>query len=270
MFLGPSNTSGKVETAFLLVVGISVALLVLVTCVMIVFLIRYNSKRHPRSQEVKESVALEVVWTVVPVALVLVMSYFGWVDFEYVRNPPKNAMPVNVTARQWSRLFAYENGRKSELLRVPGCIPVKLILTSEDVIHSLYIPAYRIKEDCVPGMKTHLWFSARELGSYDIFCTEYCGVAHSHMRSHVVVMTDDDFDKWYTATEAGGLAEKGLTILKEKGCLGCHSIDGSQKIGPTLKGTFGKKVRVLTDGKEREVTADEEYLKMSILRPAAD
>jgi cytochrome c oxidase subunit 2 len=270
MFLGPSNTAGKVETAFLLLVGISVALLVLVTFFTILFLIRYNSKRHPRPQEVKESVALEVIWTAVPVALVLAMFYFGWVDFDYVRNPPRDAIPVNVTARQWSWLFEYGNGRKSEILRVPVGKPVKLILTSEDVIHSLYVPAFRIKEDCVPGMKTHLWFNARQPGSYDIFCTEYCGVGHSHMRSQVVVMPGDDFDKWYAGVEPAGPDQKGLTILKEKGCLGCHSIDGSQKIGPTLRGTYGKKVSVLTDGKGREVTADEEYLERSILQPGAD
>ncbi|MGE5238607.1 MAG: cytochrome c oxidase subunit II [Chloroflexota bacterium] len=270
MFLGPSNTTGKVETAFLVVVGISVALLVIVTVVMIFFLIRYNRTRHPRSEEVKERLSLEVVWTVVPLALVLVMFYFGWVDFEYVRNPPENAMSVNVTARQWSWFFEYENGRKSDLLRVPIGKPVKLILTSEDVIHSLYIPAFRIKEDCVPGMKTHLWFNARELGSYDIFCTEYCGLGHSHMRSKVIVVSDHDFDKWYTAAEVTGPGEKGLAILKEKGCLGCHSTDGSRKVGPTLKGILGHKVRVLTGGEEHDVTADEAYIKRSILHPEAD
>ncbi len=270
MFLGPSNTTGKVEEAFLVVAGISVFLLVAVTVVMIFFLVRYNRRRHPRSEEVKESFALEVVWTVVPLALVLVMFYFGWVDFDFVRNAPRNAMSVNVTARQWSWLFQYENGKKGDFLRVPIDKPVKLILTSEDVIHSLYIPAFRIKEDCVPGMKTHLWFTARELGSYDIFCTEYCGLGHSHMRSKVIVLPDSDFDKWYTVAEAAGPEEKGLTILKEKGCLGCHSTDGSRKVGPTLKGIFGTKVRVLTDGKEHDVTADEAYIKRSILHPEAD
>lgn len=270
MLLGPSNTAGKVEGAFLFVVGSAVILLVIVTFLMIFFLIKYNRKRHPRSEEVKESLLLEIIWTAIPTVLVLVMFYFGWVDFDYIRNPPKDAMPVNVIARQWSWLFTYENGKQSDLLRVPINRPVRLIMTSQDVIHCLFIPAFKIKEDCVPGMKTHLWFSANELGSYDIYCTEYCGVGHSHMLSKVIVMQGNDFEKWYASAEAAGLPEKGLKLLQEKGCLGCHSTDGTKKIGPTLKGLYGKKVVVLTNGKEREIIADEEYLRKSILKPEAD
>lgn len=270
MLLGPSNTAGKVESAFLFVVGSAVILLAIVTFLMILFLIKYNRKRHPRSEEVKESLLLEIIWTTIPTVLVLVMFYFGWVDFDYIRNPPKDAMPVNVIARQWSWLFTYGNGKQSDLLRVPVNKPVKLIMTSQDVIHCLFIPAFKIKEDCVPGMKTHLWFSANELGSYDIYCTEYCGVGHSHMLSKVIVMQGGDFEKWYASAEAAGLPEKGLKLLQEKGCLGCHSTDGTKKIGPTLKGLYGKKVVVFTNGKEREIIADEEYLRKSILKPEAD
>lgn len=270
MLLGPSNTAGKVESAFLFVVGSAVILLAIVTFLMILFLIKYNRKRHPRSEEVKESLLLEIIWTTLPTVLVLVMFYFGWVDFDYIRNPPKDAMPVNVIARQWSWLFTYGNGKQSDLLRVPVNKPVKLIMTSQDVIHCLFIPAFKIKEDCVPGMKTHLWFSANELGSYDIYCTEYCGVGHSHMLSKVIVMQGGDFEKWYASAEAAGLPEKGLKLLQEKGCLGCHSTDGTKKIGPTLKGLYGKKVVVFTNGKEREIIADEEYLRKSILKPEAD
>jgi cytochrome c oxidase subunit 2 len=143
-------------------------------------------------------------------------------------------------------------------------------MTSEDVIHSLFIPAFRIKEDCVPGMKTHLWFKANEMGSYDIFCTEYCGVGHSHMLSKVIVMSDKDFEKWYREAEVPGKDAKGLNVIKEKGCLGCHTIDGTKKVGPTFKGIFGEKVLVITNGKERELVIDEKYLKRSILKPQAD
>ncbi len=268
MFWGPSNTAGKVDTAFLFIVAACVFLLAVVTFVMVFFLIKYNRNRHPQHEEVKESVLLEIIWTVIPTILVLLMFYFGWVDFDYIRNSPKDAMPVNVIARQWSWLFQYENGKQSDLLRVPLNKPVKLILTSQDVIHSLYIPAYRIKEDCVPGMKTHLWFTATQTGSYDIFCTEYCGVGHSHMLSKVIVMSGSDFAEWYKS--AGGPGEKVLKLLQEKGCIGCHSTDGSRKTGPTLKGIFGTKVTVLTNGKEIEIIVNEEYLKKSILEPGAD
>jgi cytochrome c oxidase subunit 2 len=269
LFLGPANTTGKVDSAFVFIVAVSVALLCIITFLMILFLIKYNRKRHPQREEVKESVALEIIWTIVPTILVLMMFYFGWVNFDYIRNPPPDAMTVNVIARQWSWLFEYEDGKQSDVLRVPIGKPVKLILTSEDVIHSLYIPAYRIKEDCVPGMKTHLWFNATKLGSYDIFCTEYCGPGHSHMLSKVIVMSDSDFDQWYKTKEAAKV-EKGLSLLQSKGCLGCHTIDGSKKIGPTFKGLYGKKVTVLTNDKERVVTADEEYVKRSVLQPGFD
>jgi cytochrome c oxidase subunit 2 len=269
MFLGPSNTAGKVESSFLFIVASAVILLAIVIFFMILFLMKYSRNKHPAPETVKDSVLLEVVWTAIPTALVIVMFYFGWVDFRYIRNPPKDAMEVNVTARQWSWLFEYQNGKKSGVLRVPLNRPVKLIMTSEDVIHSFYIPAYRIKEDCVPGMKTHLWFTANESGTYDVFCTEYCGVGHSHMRSSVVVMAPAEFDAWYRSAEAAP-AGKGLQLLQKKGCLGCHTTDGSRKVGPTFKGIFGRKVIVITDGKERDIIVDEEYLRRSIVNPGAD
>lgn len=270
MFLGPSNTAGKVDSAFLFVVAMCIALLVIVTVAMVFFLIKYNRKRHPHHEEVKENVALEITWTVIPTVLVLLMFYFGWVNFDYLRNPPRDAMPVQVIARQWSWLFVYENGVQSDVLKIPLNRPVKLILTSQDVIHSLFIPAFRIKEDCVPGMKTHLWFNANEAGTYDIFCTEYCGVGHSHMLSKVIAMPVGDFESWYKTSQAAAPPDKGHELLQSKGCLGCHTIDGTKKIGPTLKGIFGKTVTVLTNGKEREVIVDEEYLERSILKPEAD
>ena len=270
MFLDPSNTAGKVEAAFLFIVGASVILLVLVTFCMVFFLFKYNRKRHPQPEEVKESLLLEILWTVIPTVLVLVMFYFGWVNFAYIRNPPKDSMLVNVIGRQWSWSFKYENGKQADVLRVPINKPVKLILTSADVIHSLYIPAFRIKEDCVPGLKTHLWFTGNEMGSYDIFCTEYCGVGHSHMRSKVIIMSQQDFENWYSSAEIPGLAGKGLKLLHEKGCLGCHSTDGSKKTGPTFKNIFGRRETVLTGGREHQIVVDEAYLKRSVLEPQAD
>jgi cytochrome c oxidase subunit 2 len=269
--LGPSNTSGKIGSAFLTVTGLSVLFLVIVTFFMILFLIKYNKKRHPHAQVMGESILLEIVWTVIPTALVLALFYFGWKDFEYVRNPPKNAMPVTVIARQWTWLFEYENGVQSDVLRVPLGKPVKLVMTSKDVIHSFFVPAFRIKEDCVPGLKTHLWFTVNDEGSYDIFCTEYCGVGHSHMRSKVVAVAEDKFDQWYKeATASMAETHKGRRLLSEKGCLGCHSVDGTAKVGPTLKGVFDHRVTVLENGKQKQIVADEAYLKKSILQPGSD
>lgn len=268
MVLGPSNIAGKIETSFLIVVSACVVLLVAVTATMLVFLYKYNRKRHPVPEEIKENIPLEAIWTVIPTILVIFMFYFGWVDFDYIRNPPKDAMNVDVISRQWSWTFRYENGVQSDTLKVPVGRPVKLTLTSEDVIHCLFIPAYRVKEDCVPGLKTHLWFTANEAGTYDIFCTEYCGLQHSHMLSKLITMPVADFNAWYQ----GGpeVKDKGLKLLQTKGCLGCHTTDGTPKAGPTFKGLYGSKIAVITQGKEVAIVADKEYLKKSILEPSAD
>lgn len=270
MVLGPSNIAGKIETSFLIVVTACVVLLVMVTVTMLVFLYKYNRKRHPEPKDIRENVALEIVWTVVPTILVIFMFYFGWVDFDYIRNPPKDAMNVDVIARQWSWTFRYENGRQSDELRAPVGRPVKLTMTSEDVIHCLFIPAYRVKEDCVPGLKTHLWFTANEAGTYNIFCTEYCGLQHSHMLSKLITMPAADFNVWYQSKAEVAGKGKGLELLKTKGCLGCHTTDGTPKAGPTFKGLYGSKVTVLSGGKERVILADEDYLKRSVVDPAAD
>jgi cytochrome c oxidase subunit 2 len=272
VFLGPSNTSGKVESAFIIVTVMCVVLLVMVTITMLVFLFKYNKKKNSLAAETKDNIPLEITWTIVPTILVLIMFYFGWVNFDYIRNPPKDAMPIDVIGRQWEWSFKYQNGKGSDVLKVPVGKPVKLEMTSEDVIHSFFIPAFRVKEDCVPGMTTHLWFIADEPGTYDIFCTEYCGVGHSHMRSKLIAMKDSDFEEWY---EAKGKAAKtpvarGKELLQSKGCLGCHTTDGSKKVGPTFKGLYGRKVAVVTDGKERTITADEEYIERSIKHPKAD
>ncbi len=267
MILGPSNTAGKVEGAFIFIVVCCVILLAIVTICMVVFLIKYKRERHPYPEHVKENVLLEVAWTVIPTILVIFMFYFGWVDFEYIRNPPRDALTVNVTARQWSWLFEYDSGKQSDLLNVPMGRPVKLIMTSADVLHCLFIPAYRIKEDCVPGMLTHLWFTANEVGQYDIFCTEYCGVGHSHMRSKVIVMAPADFEKWLSTPEGKTVADLGPNILQAKGCLGCHTLDGTVRVGPSFKGLLGQKEMVVAAGQEKHITVDETFIREHILNP---
>ena len=244
---------------------IELALLVLVTSAMIFFIIRYNRKRAVKTSNIEGNTFLEVTWTVIPTLIVLVMFYIGWKSFDAIRRVPKEEMTVRVTARQWSWLFSYENGKQSDTLNVPLGKAVKLLLTSEDVIHSFYMPAFRIKEDCVPRMQTYLWFIAKEQGKFDIFCTEYCGLGHSGMVSKVIVMPQKDFDAWYTPVTAGG-----KKFLEEKGCLGCHTTDGTRKIGPTFKGLYESVVTVLTSGKERTLEADEDYLLRSIKEPKTD
>ena len=269
MFIpGASNSARHVDETFAVILAIEVFLLFAVTAAMIFFVISYRKKKNPRSENIEGGMLLEIAWTAIPTVLVLIMFYIGLKSFILIRKVPEGAMTVQVTARQWSWQFTYANGEQSSTLTVPLGRPVKLILRSQDVLHCLYIPAFRIKEDCVPGMETYLWFTAKETGSYDIFCTEYCGLGHSDMLSKVVVMPATEFDAWYESEgEKGGL---GLTALESRGCLGCHSMDGSKKIGPTFKGLYGSQVTVVTNGKERTVTSDDEYLRRSILEPGFD
>ncbi len=190
-------------------------------------------------------------------------------------------MEINVTARMWSWLFTYENGIQTDTLYVPLHTPVKLLLHSQDVIHSFYIPAFRIKEDAVPGLQNYLWFEVKEAGDYDVLCAEYCGLRHAYMLTKVRALPEEDFQKWYnesahtlvqpamTSNEAAAVSPSkiGSRLLQTKGCTACHSTDGSQMIGPTFKKIFGKQVTVLVEGKEKNLVADEDYLRRAILHP---
>ena len=274
MVHGWTNLSSSVDSIFLLIVGISLVLLIGVTGTMVYFAVHYRRSKHTRAENIEGNLALEIVWTVLPTLLVLAIFWVGWKGFVYMRTVPQDAMLVKVTARMWSWHFTYEKGATSEVLKVPVNRPVKLAITSADVLHSLSIPAFRVKEDAVPGRENYLWFQPDITGSYDLFCTEYCGMGHSAMVAKVEVMPEQDFNAWYReATGKAALGKRGpdgAKLFTEKGCSACHSIDGSPKVGPTLKGVFGHRVTVLTSSKEREITADDEYLRKSLVDPPAD
>jgi cytochrome c oxidase subunit 2 len=270
-----TSISGRVvENVFIYIGLISVFLLMLIAFLIIYFVIRYRAKKNPHPADIRGSVWLEIVWTAVPTFLVLTMFYYGLTGFERLRKVPEGAMKIRVTSRMWSWGFEYENGMKVEDLKVPVGKPIHLILTSEDVIHSFYVPALRIKQDALPGMENHLWFEATRAGTYDVLCAEYCGLRHSYMLTKLVVLSEEEFNAWYES----GLKKKGARkatppgaqLFQEKGCRACHSTDGAPGAGPTLKGIFGKSVVVLTEGKERTLVADEAYLRKSILEPNAD
>ena len=189
-------------------------------------------------------------------------------------NPPKDAMNVTSVARMWSFSFTYDNGKQSPDLVVQVNTPVKVNLVSLDVIHSLFIPAFRIKSDIVPGREKNMWFLPEREGNYDLFCAEYCGLRHSYMNATVKVLSKDKFEAWYGDTstvtniaEALTPAAQGFAIMKTQGCTACHSSDGSKIVGPSYLNLYGKQQIVIRNGAEVTVTADEAYIKQMILDP---
>jgi cytochrome c oxidase subunit 2 len=272
-----SNYVSTFNTAFYSIAGISLLLLVGLTIVMLFFVFKYNNKKHKIAIQNEGNTALEVTWTVIPILLALMMFYFGWEGWKPMNKPPKDAMTITTTARMWSFSFLYANGKESTELVVPVNTPVKINLISVDVIHSLFIPAYRIKSDIVPGRQKVMWFVPEREGDYDLYCAEYCGLRHSYMKSMVKVLSKEKFKAWYgdtaTLAKAGTGAspgDQGLTIMKFQGCLACHSTDGTKIVGPTYLNLFGKKEVVSRNGADVTITVDEEYIKKSIYDPNAD
>lgn len=261
----------KVDSAFLFITLISVVLLLGITVFMVYSVIRFNKKRNREPSTVEGNIFLEIVWAVLPVVLILLMFYYGWTGFKFMRKVPPDAMVVKVTARMWSWQFEYENGKKETVLRVPAGKAVKILLHSEDVIHSFFVPAFRVKEDAVPGLETYLWFKTEEPGEYDVFCAEYCGTGHSKMLSKVIVMPEEEFKEWYEGGEVSAAdIPIGRKILEDKGCLGCHSTDGSTLVGPTFRNLPGRKEKVFIRGNLREIVVDSEYIKRSIKDPGKE
>ena len=264
-------TSG-VDQVFLLIVGISVVMLTLVTVLMIYFVIRYHRRRHPKPEKVTQHTWLEITWTVIPTILVLIMFWFSFSEFRKMRDVPADALTVQVIGRMWDWAFEYPNGKKTDKLYVPLDRAVRLELKSVDVNHSFYIPAFRVKEDVVPGRQNFLWFRPQSMGPADIYCAEYCGQNHAYMMSKVIVMSQSEFDTWYNedAPEPESGAPAVLALMDDQGCLTCHSVDGSPGAGPTFKGIFNRRTVVLVNGREREIDADEAYLRRAILEPNAE
>jgi cytochrome c oxidase subunit 2 len=269
---GAVGIMGKqIDGVFLFILVVCVVLLALITASMTYFVIKY--RKYPTPAQIEGNRLLETIWTVVPVIVVLTMFYYGSKAYTERGRFPKEAIEVNVTARQWAWSFEYANGLQSDVLNVPVGKPVKLKLTSSDVIHSFYVPAFRVKEDVVPGRQGAIWFAADEEGSYDLFCTEYCGLGHSMMLAKVSVMAQEEFKGWLSAKvepEALEAAKTGQELIKAKGCTACHTTDGTPLIGPTFKGIFGRKSIVVTGDRQREVIVDERYLRTSMLEPKAD
>jgi cytochrome c oxidase subunit 2 len=273
-----SNFVAGVDLAFMIILGISIFFLITLTVVMLVFIRKYRKDKHPKAIQNEGSNKLEALWTGIPLVLVLVMFYFGWMGWKPMKNPPDDAMRVKAIARMWNFRFEYPNGKVTDTLYVPINEPVILDLVALDVLHSLYVPAFRVKEDMVPGQEKEMWFIPGTEGVFDLFCTEYCGLEHSYMFTGVKVLPKEEFDTWISDTSAVVVtvaaettpAERGWEVLRRNGCNACHSSDGSKLVGPSYLGSWGS-TRVVTSGREkREVMADEEYIIRSIYEPNAD
>jgi len=192
------NIINQTDTTFFFIIIIAVILLLGVSSTMIYFVIKYNKKRNPvPTSSVTGNTLLEVLWTAIPTLLVLVMFFFGYTGFKYMRNPPTDALVVKVTARMWQWNYEYDNGKKSDTLFVPVNKPIKMEITSIDVNHSFYLKDFRVKEDAIPGRTNYLWFLPEKEDTYVIQCAEYCGMNHSYMRSYCVVIPENQFYAWY-------------------------------------------------------------------------
>ncbi len=265
-----STFAQGVDFSLYVIAGISVFFLVGITVVMLFFVFRYNKKRNPVATNIEGSHKMEVLWTAIPTLLVMVMFYYGWMGYKPLRNVPAGALEVTAYGQMWKFTFEYPDGRITDSLVVPLGKPVKVNLVSRDVLHSFFIPSFRMKEDMVPGKNNFLWFETTQKGRFDVLCAEYCGQLHSYMLSSVTVLDQQDYEKWLTSSASVADEHPGLSLLKQNACLTCHSQDGSKIIGPSFKGIFGKTETVVTDDAEREIVIDEAYISRSIRQPNAD
>ena len=266
-----STTAGDVDELFYFILAVSVVFFAIIVGAMFAFVWKYRQRDDLQIQPSPDhNNLLEIVWTVIPGLIVGVIFFWGFVSYLDMRQAPDNSYEIQVAAKKWSWSFTYPNGHVDNNLHVPIDRPVKLVMSSDDVIHSLYIPAFRLKMDLIPGRYSTTWFEAHTAGDYTLFCAEYCGTLHSTMLAKVVVHPYGEFTKWLD--NAANLlktmtpVEAGEILYTRRGCVQCHSIDGSAKAGPTFLEVFGTQ-QALTDGSMIEV--DENYIRESILEPQA-
>lgn len=269
---------------------------VLVVGGMLWFAFAYKNKPGRRAKYLTGSHSAEALFLLIPTILVFIFFGWGYYIYNKMTEAPSNAIEIKVVGKKWSWAFQYEDGRvTNNEVFVPLNQPVRFLMSSEDVLHSMFIPNFRVKQDVVPGLYTSIWFEATVPGKHQIFCTEYCGAGHSTMLGQVVVLTDKQWTDWQRGREigtigrAGGevpangitlsrgggeekapagpsLAQQGKELVAAKGCIACHTSDGSKSIAPSFKGVFGHKVE-LADGSS--VKADENYIHESIMNPTA-
>jgi len=255
-----------VDALFIFLLIVSGMMTLLIFTAVVYFAARYRHRKGVLAEQIEGSTPLEITWSIIPLGVFLVIFVWGAVVYFHSRTPPRDSTEVYVVAKQWMwKLEHAEGQREINELHVPVGRDVKLIMTSQDVIHSFFVPAFRVKQDVLPGRYTVLWFRATKPGTYHLFCAEYCGTQHSGMIGDVVVQEPAQYEAWMSGGSTGPLSASGEKIFAELGCATCHRSD-SQGRGPNLLGAFGKLVQ-LEDG--RIVTFDENYVRESILDPGA-
>lgn len=268
---GVSTSAGHVDWLYYFIYWTSAAVTVGVVAAMVYFVVKFRAKSRSANEKPTatsdHNTTLEITWSVLPMFFMVAFFYFGFKGYLELRTPPQGAQEVHVQGQKWSWSFTHKNGCQDNVLHVPVNKPVRLIISSVDVLHSVWIPNFRVKMDAVPGRYTDLWFEATEPGEFPLECTEYCGTSHSDMLSKVVVQSQSEYDSYLDeCTKVDITAEGGQKVYEKKGCATCHTVDGSPKVGPSFKGLWGSE-RSFASGSP--VTADENYIKESILEPQA-
>lgn len=261
-----STVAAEVDTLFLSLLGISGFIVLLLVVLIVAFSIKYRrGAKAVHVRRLREQRWLEYAWTIIP--LFIFMGLFVWATRLYVTllQPPSGTLEINAIGKQWMWKFQHPDGqREINELHVPRGQTVKVNLTSQDVIHSFYVPAFRVKHDVVPGRYATAWFIATKVGTYHLFCAEYCGTEHSRMRGQVVVMEPADYAAWLTRQEEGpSLAAQGEQLYRSYGCSGCHDPNSTVR-APSLRGVFGKPVPLQSGD---TIIANEAYIRDSILLP---
>ncbi len=277
-FGAASGQAAQVDALFLMILVIGVFFFLLTQGLLIYFAVKYRRRVPDRDNETPRITGnhlLEFFWILIPTIVVMTIFYYGWRVYTDLRAPHGEATEVYVNARQWLYEIKYPDGRTAvNEIRVPAGKPVRFILSASDVIHGFYLPDFRVKMDAIPGRTTTLWVQPDRPGRYQIYCTVYCGTGHSNMLAQLIVMPPQEYAEWAARGEEEGeeqkehepLASRGERLVNSAGCLNCHGVEGKGKIGPNFRGVYGSKV-ALEGGKT--VTADEDYLRESIVDPGA-
>jgi cytochrome c oxidase subunit 2 len=267
--LFPPEASGlapQMDALLFFLILVSLIGLTIVILLVTSFSILYNKKRHPVAVQIEGSTLLEAIWTIIPLGLFLVMFVWGALIYFRVFTPPVNAMNIYVVGKQWMWKAEHPGGQHEiNSLHVPTGRAVQLTLISQDVFHSFSIPAFRVKREAIPGRYTTVWFEATKPGTYHLFCTQYCGTNHSQMIGDVVVLTPEEYRKWLAESTSGvSLAQNGERLFASLSCSACHNARPNAR-GPSLANVYGSKLALSTG---QTVTADDSYLRQSILNPS--